>query len=942
MTDFSLPEDFDLGEHFDHRTLTSAMGLKPQQAVLSMQIDGPRLNTRTQGSGPTAYQQSIHWVNDRRLGPRLEGRCSCPVGTNCKHVAAALMAWEAQQIRIKRGLPEVPGVATPTARSSEPPPPAMIELGALALVPVLRLTTCVDVASEAMLHHRYGSANSRSTTLRQGAAQLIFRYQPPTGRAFDFHFPAGNATTALGEVNDPERPGRIVMGHFQRQAQAEAAALRTLFGELELRPWSLSAGVAMDRLTRLSSARLQSSVLPVGVEGNPMMLVPQRRERWPELLAHHIPELQSRGWAVEVVDDFPFELHTPDDWSVDIGEEPGGNWFSVGLQVKVDGQPVNLVPLLVSLVQSGWLKLDAAMSQDDNGDVLVPWAGDVPAVPGTAPRQRLLRLPVKRVAPLMDWLRSVFRVGDKAGALRLSRFDLGTLEALSADVQVKAPPSFTELMTQVRLLGSGKSLPEVAVSPKVQATLRHYQLDGLAWMDFLRRARLGGILADDMGLGKTLQALTLLQGELDAGRLDRPSLVIVPTSLIGNWEAEARRFTPELKLVVLHGPQRAKHFKHIAGSHLVVTSYPLAMRDVPTLGAQEWHYLMLDEAQRIKNARSQAAMSVKGLNARHRLCLSGTPLENHLGELWSLMDFVCPGLLGSEPQFREHYRTPIERRQDTAQAANLARRVRPFVLRRTKQQVAQELPEKTETHLRVELSGTQRDLYETVRATMDTKLRDVIAQQGLARSQIMVLDALLRLRQVCCDPRLLKIGDPNEPAAARPHHPSAKMELLLDLLPTLIEDGRRVLLFSQFTEMLALIEIELARLKLPHLKLTGESKDRGELVARFQQGEVPLFLISLKAGGVGLNLTAADTVILYDPWWNPAVEQQAIDRAYRIGQDKPVFVYKLLASGTVEDKMLELQARKAGLADSLLSGVAGDAGLTSQDFEELFKPLGAE
>ncbi len=935
MTDFSLPEDFDLGEHFDYITLTRAMALKPQQAVLALQVDGPRLVSRVQGTGPTAYQQSIQWVTDRRLGPRLEGRCSCPMGHGCKHVAAALMAFEAQQIRIKKGLPETPGVAVPVARPAEPPPPVMFELGTLALVPVLRLTTCVDVASEALLHHRYGSANSRSTTLRQGAAQVVFRYQPPTGRAFDFHFPAGNATTALGEVNDPTRPGRVVMGHFQRQAQAEAGALRTLFGELELRPWSLSAGLAMERLTRLSAARVQSSVLPPGIEGNPLLLVPQRRERWPELLAHHIPELESRGWVVEVVDDFPFELHTPDDWAVDIGEEPGGNWFSVGLQVSVDGQPINLVPLLVSLVQSGWLHLDAALNQSEDSEVLVPWAHDAPPAPGAAPRQRLLRLPVKRVAPLMDWLRTVFRVGDRGSALRLSRFDLGTLESLSAGTRVTAPPSFTELMNQVRLLGSGQTLPEVPVSPQVQATLRHYQADGLSWMDFLRRARLGGILADDMGLGKTLQALALLQGELDAGRLDRPCLVIVPTSLIGNWEAEARRFTPQLKLVVLHGAQRAKHFKQIAGAHLVITSYPLAMRDVHTLGAQEWHYLMLDEAQRIKNSRSQAAMSVKGLNARHRLCLSGTPLENHLGELWSLMDFVCPGLLGSEPQFREHYRTPIERRQDTLRAQQLARRVRPFLLRRTKLQVAQELPAKTESHLRVELTGTQRDLYETVRATMDGKLREVIAQQGLARSQIMVLDALLRLRQVCCDPRLLKMGE----GAVRPHHPSAKMELLLDLLPTLIEDGRRVLLFSQFTEMLSLIEIELDRLKLPHLKLTGESKDRGSLVARFQQGEVPLFLISLKAGGVGLNLTAADTVILYDPWWNPAVEQQAIDRAYRIGQDKPVFVYKLIASGTVEDKMLELQARKAGLADALLSGVAGDAGLTAQDFDELFKPL---
>jgi hypothetical protein len=945
MSSFSLPEDFDLGEHFDHRTLIRAMELKPQQAVAALQVDGPRLVSRVQGTGPTAYQQQIQWVEDRRLGPKLEGRCSCPAGHNCQHVAAALMAFEAQQIRIKKGLPERPGIATPVERPAPPPAPAMLELGTLALVPVLRLTTCVDVASEALLHHRYGSSQARAATLRQGAAQLIYRYQPPTGKALDYLVPAGNATTTLAEVNDPARPGRIAMGHFQRQTLAEAAALRSLVGELELRPWSLSAGLAVERVTRQAALRQAANALASPEMHNPMLLVPQRRDRWPELLAHHIPELERRGWVVEVADDFPYELHEADDWAVDIGEEPGGHWFSVGLRVAVDGEPVNLVPLLVNLVQNGWLNTEASVGRSDNAEVLVPWSIDSAPTPGTAPRQRLLRLPVARVLPLMEWLRSVFKVGERPNSLRLSRFDLNTLESLGQAGKVTAPPSYTELMEQVRLLNDAAGLPPVEASPQVQATLRHYQLDGLAWMDFLRRSRLGGVLADDMGLGKTLQALALLQAELDAGRLDRPSLVIVPTSLIGNWEAEARRFTPGLKLVVLHGAQRAKHFKHIPTAHLVVTSYPLAMRDMATLGVQEWHYVMLDEAQRIKNARSQAALSVKGLNARHRLCLSGTPLENHLGELWSLVDFVCPGLLGSEAQFREHYRTPIERRQDTLRAEQLARRIRPFLLRRTKQQVARELPEKTETLLRVELTGTQRDLYETVRATMDGKLREVIAQQGLARSQIMVLDALLRLRQVCCDPRLLKTaheGEGGEAPAARPHHPSAKMELLLDLLPTLVEDGRRVLLFSQFTEMLALIEKELVRLKLPYLLLTGETKDRGALVEKFQEGNTPLFLISLKAGGVGLNLTAADTVILYDPWWNPAVEQQAIDRAYRIGQDKPVFVYKLLASGTVEDKMLELQARKAGLADSLLSGVASDAALTAQDFDELFKPLGGE
>lgn len=950
MTDFALPEDFDLGEHFDHRTLSRAMEMQPQRVLLSMEVRGPRLLTRMQGVGPITFNQSTEMVVDRRLGLRVVGKCTCPVGNNCQHIAAALMAFEARQIRLQKGLPDLlpgPSVQLQPVYSAPAEEPVVMSLGTLPLQPVLRLATCIDVASEALLHQRYGSAASRGITLRQASAQVLLRYQPDQGAPVDFHFPSGQATTALAEVTDPQRPGKRVMAHFQREALAEAAALRTLFNDLGFRPWSLSAGLAMSRLARAGGPRTAAapavSNAPAGLEGSPLILVPQRRDQWPQLLATQIPQLEAQGWEIEVMREFPFELHRPDDWAVSVREEAGSDWFNVGLKVSVDGQPVDLVPLLINLVQTGWLKLDAAVREGEGtaaqpNEVLVPWPSPEPAAPGEMPRMRLLRLPVARIAPLMDWLRVVFRGGDKGG-LRLSRFDLGTLEALAQNAKVSAPPSFTELIEQVKLLGSGKTLPPVEVSPKVQATLRHYQSDGLAWMDFLRRSRLGGVLADDMGLGKTLQALTLLQGELDAGRLDKPALVVVPTSLLANWQAEAQRFTPEIKVLVLHGAQRARHFKKIPQAHLVITSYPLAVRDAHVLRAQDWHYVMLDEAQRIKNSRSQATLAVKGLHARHRLCLSGTPLENHLGELWSLMDFVCPGLLGSEAQFREHYRNRIEKRHDTVQAEHLARRVRPFILRRTKQQVAQELPEKTETHLRVELSGTQRDLYETVRATMDRKLRDAIAQQGLARSQIMVLDALLKLRQVCCDPRLLKVADENAAAAPSKAVPSAKMELLRDLLPTLIEDGRRVLLFSQFTEMLALIEAEVTKLKLPYLKLTGETQDRATVVNEFQTGDVPLFLISLKAGGVGLNLTAADTVILYDPWWNPAVEQQAIDRAYRIGQDKPVFVYKLLASGTVEDKMLELQARKAGLADTLLSGVASDAALNAEDFDELFKPL---
>jgi SNF2 family DNA or RNA helicase len=726
-------------------------------------------------------------------------------------------------------------------------------------------------------------------------------------------------------------------------------------------------------MAALKAGRLQASALPPALEDGLLMLVPTARDRWPTLLSHDVPALQADGWRIERADDFPFEVYEADDFEMSLAEvtEGGTDWFRIGLKVSVGGTPVDLVPLLVGLVQAGWLKLEASLRVPD-GEVLLPWPDDAaPAVAASgsrAPglrRERLLRLPVARIAPLVAWLRGVFNTsGFSAGEAKVSRFELGAIETLSAGLALRAPPALDRLLEQLRSLRVGEGLPSVAVSPNVQAQLRPYQLDGLAWMDFLRRAGFGGVLADDMGLGKTLQTLALLQAELDAGRLDRPSLVVVPTSLLENWQAEATRFTPQLRMLVLHGKQRAQQFKGIANAHVVVTSYPLAVRDMAKLSAQAWHYLVLDEAQRIKNSRSLATLALKALNARHRLCLSGTPLENHLGELWSLMDFVSPGLLGNEAQFREHYRNPIEKRQEALQAEHLARRVRPFILRRTKLQVAQDLPEKTETLLRVELDGTQRDLYETVRATMDSKLREAIAKQGLARSQIVVLDALLKLRQVCCDPRLLKLrsvaaeGDRAEPGAdgddsdvvvaertlqrhATSTAPSAKLELLRDLLPTLVEDGRRILVFSQFTEMLALIEVELTRLDLAYVKLTGDTVNRGEVVRSFQEGDTPIFLISLKAGGVGLNLTAADTVILYDPWWNPAVEQQAIDRAYRIGQGKPVFVYKLVASGTVEEKMLELQARKAGLADSLLSGVAGTAALTAQDFDELFKPLGA-
>jgi SNF2 family DNA or RNA helicase len=309
-------------------------------------------------------------------------------------------------------------------------------------------------------------------------------------------------------------------------------------------------------------------------------------------------------------------------------------------------------------------------------------------------------------------------------------------------------------------------------------------------------------------------------------------------------------------------------------------------------------------------------------------------LENHLGELWSLFDFLLPGLLGNEQQFRRSLRNPIEKQGDAAAAERLALRLRPFMLRRSKQQVVQELPPKTEILRSVELVGAQRDLYETIRLAMHRQVRQAVAEKGWARSHIMVLDALLKLRQVCCDPRLVNLED------ARQVKHSAKLELLMQLLPEMVEEGRRILLFSQFTSMLQLIEQAVHQAGIEFVKLTGRTRDRATPVDRFQNGEVALFLISLKAGGTGLNLTAADTVIHYDPWWNPAVERQASDRAHRIGQQHPVFVYKLISEGTVEEKIQQLQVHKQALADSLFeqAGSSG-AGWSETELEQLFEPL---
>jgi hypothetical protein len=466
----------------------------------------------------------------------------------------------------------------------------------------------------------------------------------------------------------------------------------------------------------------------------------------------------------------------------------------------------------------------------------------------------------------------------------------------------------------------------------LEAVLRPYQKEGAGWLLFLRTHGFGGILADDMGLGKTAQVLAHLRAVKQSGAARcGPSLVVCPSSLVFNWEAEARKFTPELRVLALHGAERRGLFAEIPSCDLVLTSYALLWRDAEHYRGLEFDTVALDEAQHIKNRQTQNAQAVKAVRARHKLVLTGTPVENSVLDLWSLFDFLMPGYLGAAEDFRQRYEIPIMRDRNAEAQARLARRLRPFVLRRLKREVAADLPEKIEQVSFCELNPEQRAVYQQVLEAGRREVLDAVNAQGVAGSRMVVLTALLRLRQICCDLRLLKT-----PGAAAV---SGKVELFGELLEEVLDGGHRALVFSQFTSMLALLREELSSQKIRFCYLDGSTTDRARVVDQFQRdADVPVFLISLKAGGVGLNLTGADTVIHFDPWWNPAVEAQATDRAHRLGQKRVVTSYKLITRGTVEEKILSLQTRKRALTQGLLGGEETLAeALSWEDIRELLE-----
>jgi superfamily II DNA or RNA helicase len=642
--------------------------------------------------------------------------------------------------------------------------------------------------------------------------------------------------------------------------------------------------------------------------------------------AYAVPQLRALGWRVELPTDYPYQVVAADaPWYAHVADDDKPGWFNLELGIEVDGRRVNLLPALLDLLQS--LPPSVPLERlTPGGRSFALRAGE----------NQYVTVPPERLRILVRVLRELYEEGEGVRFPAARAGSLGQLDAAFAERIVVGGRGGLSWTGATALADRGRGLagaPAAAPVPGgLRATLRPYQEDGLRWLQHLRAHDAGGVLADDMGLGKTLQTIAHLVAEEEAGRLDAPALIVAPTSVIGNWRRELGRFAPHLRVQLVRGADRRFQWLQASRCDVALTTYPLLVRDEALLVSRRFSMLILDEAQAIKNPRSQAHRAAARINAGHRLCLSGTPVENHLGELWALFDFLNPGLLGDADWFRHRFAVPIERGQNVERLRALREQVAPYILRRTKEEVARDLPPKTEIVRPIELGGAQRDLYESLRVAAHAEVRKVIAKKGLGGSAIAILDALMKLRQVCCDPRLVR-GE-----AAMGVRESAKYDALMELIGQQLAQRRRVLVFSQFASMVNLIAQGLTARDVRWVALTGATVDRQGAVDTFQQRRADVFLITLKAGGTGLNLTTADTVIHYDPWWNPAVQAQATDRAYRIGQTRPVFVYNLIVAGSVEERMLALQRRKRQLADGILAPSSG-LPVSEREVDGLFAPL---
>ncbi len=593
-----------------------------------------------------------------------------------------------------------------------------------------------------------------------------------------------------------------------------------------------------------------------------------------------------------------------------------------GFRVEAEGKGYRVGGSFKASIKSGidWFELDATLT----------FGTEVARLPALLralkKRERTVVLGDGSIGLLPEeWLSRWGVLGEVAGAtgekLRFSRSELPLLAAIAEDApELDYDATFERLSDE---LVSGRAPEPLDPPAGFVGELRGYQKDGLGWLDWLERMGLGGCLADDMGLGKTVQVLALLARKRKG---TKPSLVVAPRSVLFNWAKEAARFAPKLRIHTHWGPERARADRGFDGHDLVLTTYGTLCRDIEKIAEHPFRFVVLDEAQAVKNAESLTARAVRRLRAEHRLALSGTPIENHLGELFSLFDFLNPGMLGRAKRLRQA--VTKSRLLDASSAALLSRAVKPFILRRTKAEVARDLPERTEQTLYVELGAKEREKYDELLAYYRASLLKKVETLGPERTAPHVLAALLRLRQAACHVGLLD--------SKRTHEPSAKLEVLLAQLEQVLEGGHKALVFSQFTSLLAIVQKALDARGIVYEYLDGKTRDRERRVERFQSDPAcRTFLVSLKAGGVGLNLTAADYVFILDPWWNPAVEAQAIDRAHRIGQTRRVVAYRLLARGTVEEKVEELQRRKRDLVRAVLGDQAGFGGKLSREDLEL-------
>ena len=507
--------------------------------------------------------------------------------------------------------------------------------------------------------------------------------------------------------------------------------------------------------------------------------------------------------------------------------------------------------------------------------------------------------------------------GDKSGSFRVSgiygSYVQSSIEALE-DVDMHASPDWLE---RARQQNNQLSVGPVELDKRLKGTLRSYQQEGVNWLRFLENRGFCGILADEMGLGKTLQTLAWIQlGRTDESHQGKPALIVCPTSLVENWREESVKFTPNLKVLTLHGTDRHRKWKNVEKFDIIITSYALMRRDIEKHMEYTYSIAILDEAQHIKNRATQNALSAKKLKADHRLVLTGTPIENGVTDLWSIMDFLMPGYLGHHKNFHDYYEVPILNGGPDGEHAQLTlrRKLHPFLLRRLKKQVAKDLPPKIERTAPCKLTQDQHKVYMQLLEDSRQRISDMVEKEGFNKSRMEILKTLLRLRQTCNHIDLLKLE------GVKSKHPSAKMELFFELLNEAMDSKHRVLVFSQFTSMLAILRDEMESRELKYCYLDGSTKDRQDVVRRFNKDHhIPVFLMSLKAGGTGLNLTGADMVIHFDPWWNPAVEDQATDRAHRIGQKRTVYSVKLITKGTVEEKVVEMQQRKKGIIDATLT-----------------------